>query len=110
VAAAVLLDDHKWCTQKALGVEHVLTFLPAYSPNLNLIEWLGKLLRKHALQQWHASNEAMLAVVVQVLVHRQDSTAGPFDAEGWILSVRLNVPAATGWHNLITGPVLKAPT
>jgi transposase len=41
--------------QKAQGVEFVLDFLPAYSPNLNLIERLWKFLRKHALQQWHAS-------------------------------------------------------
>jgi transposase len=44
--------------QKAQGVEFVLTFLPAYSPNLNLIERLWKFLRKHALQQWHSSYEA----------------------------------------------------
>jgi transposase len=42
--------------QKARGVEFVLDFLPAYSPNLNLIERLWKFLRKHALQQWHATN------------------------------------------------------
>jgi transposase len=50
----------------------VLTFLPAYSPNLNLIERLWKFLRKHALQQWHASYEAMQAAVAKVLDHLED--------------------------------------
>jgi transposase len=53
--------------QMAQGVEFVLDFLPAYSPNLNLIERLWKFLRKHALQQWHATYEAMQAAVAQVL-------------------------------------------
>jgi transposase len=53
--------------QKAHGVEFVLDFLPAYSPNLNLIERLWKFLRKHALQQWHATYEAMQAAVAKVL-------------------------------------------
>jgi transposase len=44
----------KWvAAQKEQGTEFVLDFLPAYSPNLNLIERLWKFLRKHALQQWH---------------------------------------------------------
>jgi transposase len=58
--------------QKAQGVEFVLDFLPAYSPNLNLIERLGKFLRKHALQQWHATCEAMQSAVAQVLDHLED--------------------------------------
>jgi transposase len=58
--------------QKAQGVEFVLDFLPAYSPNLNLIERLWKFLRKHALQQWHASYEAMQAAVARVLDHLED--------------------------------------
>ena len=58
--------------QKAQEVEFVLTFLPAYSPNLNLIERLWKFLRKHALQQWHASYEAMQEAVAKVLDHLQD--------------------------------------
>jgi transposase len=58
--------------QKVQGVEFVLDFLPAYSPNLNLIERLWKFLRKHALQQWHASYEAMQAAVAKVLDHLQD--------------------------------------
>jgi transposase len=58
--------------QKAQGVEFVLEFLPAYSPNLNLIERLWKFLRKHALQQWHATYEAMQAAVAKVLDHLDD--------------------------------------
>jgi transposase len=58
--------------QKARGVEFVLDFLPAYSPNLNLIERLWKFLRKHALQRWRASYEAMQSAVARVLDHLQD--------------------------------------
>ncbi len=58
--------------QKVQGVEFVLEFLPAYSPNLNLIERLWKFLRQHALQQWHASYEAMQAAVARVLDHLDD--------------------------------------
>jgi transposase len=58
--------------QKAHGVKFVLDFLPAYSPNLNLIERLWKFLRKHALQQWHASYEAMQAAVARLLDHLED--------------------------------------
>jgi transposase len=57
--------------RKTQGVEFVLEFLPPYSPNLNLIERLWKLLRKHALQQWHATYEAMQAAVAKVLDNRQ---------------------------------------
>jgi transposase len=53
-------------------VEFVLDFLPPYSPNLNLIERLWKFLRKQALQQWHATYEAMQAAVAQVLDTLQD--------------------------------------
>jgi transposase len=58
--------------QNAQGVEFVLDFLPAYSPNLNLIERLWRFLRKHALQRWHATYEAMQAAVAQVLDHLED--------------------------------------
>jgi transposase len=52
---------------KAEGVEFVLEHLPAYSPNLNLIERLWKFLRKHALQKWHETFEAMQAAIASVL-------------------------------------------
>jgi transposase len=46
-----------------------LVFLPAYSPNLNLIERLWKFLRKKALNRWHAPSEAMQEAVGEVLDH-----------------------------------------
>ena len=44
-----------------------LVFLPAYSPNLNLIERLWKFLRKKALNRWHVTFESMQAAVAEVL-------------------------------------------
>src|SRR3954451_18785294 len=44
-----------------------LVFLPAYSPNLNLIERLWKFLRKTALNRWHKTFEEMQAAVAEVL-------------------------------------------
>jgi transposase len=41
--------------------------LPAYSPNLNLIERLWKSLRKKALSRWHVTFEGMQAAVAGVL-------------------------------------------
>lgn len=49
--------------------EFRLVFLPAYSPNLNLIERLWKFLRKKALNRWHRTFEAMQAAVAEVLDH-----------------------------------------
>lgn len=46
-----------------------LVFLPAYSPNLNLIERLWKFLRKTALNRWHKTFEAMHNAVAEVLDH-----------------------------------------
>jgi transposase len=54
------------------GVVFVLEFLPAYSPNLNLIERLWKFLRKKALQQWHPTFEAMQQAVAEILDHLAD--------------------------------------
>src|SRR4051794_17743653 len=47
--------------------EFRLVPLPAYSPNLNLIERLWKLLRKKALNRWHKTFEEMQAAVAEVL-------------------------------------------
>lgn len=44
-----------------------LKYLPAYSPNLNLIERLWKFMRKEALQRWHESFEKMQEAVAKVL-------------------------------------------
>jgi transposase len=49
--------------------EFRLVFLPAYSPNLNLIERLWKFLRKAALNRWHKTFEEMQAAVAGVLNH-----------------------------------------
>jgi transposase len=54
-------------TKKEAGVMFDLKHLPAYSPNLNLIERLWKFLRKEALQKWHPSFEAMQQAVAEVL-------------------------------------------
>jgi transposase len=54
-------------THKDTGVRFDLKYLPAYSPNLNLIERLWKFLRKEALQKWHATFEDMQQAVAVVL-------------------------------------------
>jgi transposase len=46
--------------------------LPAYSPNLNLIERLWKFLRKKAFTRWHPTFEAMEQAVSNVLDHLED--------------------------------------
>jgi len=43
--------------------------VPPYSPNLNLIERLWKLLRQKALCRWHKTFEAMQEAVSEVLDH-----------------------------------------
>src|SRR5215831_15564744 len=54
-------------TRKESGVTFDLRHLPAYSPNLNLIERLWKFLRKEALQRWHPTFEDMQQAVADVL-------------------------------------------
>jgi transposase len=49
--------------------------LPAYSPNLNLIERLWKFLRKKAFTRWHQTFEAMEAAVSAVLDHLESYRA-----------------------------------
>jgi transposase len=51
------------------AVEFRLEYLPAYSPNLNLIERLWRFLRKEALQRWHETFESMESAVSDVLDH-----------------------------------------
>jgi transposase len=46
--------------------------LPAYSPNLNLIERLWKFLRKKAFQRWHKTFEEMQGAVAGVLDRLSD--------------------------------------
>jgi transposase len=54
-------------TREEAGVTFDLKHLPAYSPNLNLIERLWKFLRKEALQKWHPTFEDMQKAVADVL-------------------------------------------
>jgi transposase len=46
--------------------------VPAYSPNLNLIERLWRFLRTKAFTRWHKTFEAMEAAVSEVLDHLED--------------------------------------
>lgn len=59
-------------TKAQAGVTFDLKYLPAYSPNLNLIERLWKFVRKEALQTWHESFEKMQEAVAGVLDHLPD--------------------------------------
>ncbi len=54
-------------TRAAAALRIQLLYLPAYSPNLNLIERLWKFLRKKALNRWHKTFEAMQEAVAEVL-------------------------------------------
>jgi transposase len=65
---------HAECVQEWLArhPEFHLEHVPAYSPNLNLIERLWKLLRKKAFTRWHKTFEAMEDAVSEVLDHLED--------------------------------------
>jgi transposase len=52
--------------------EFHLSAIPAYSPNVNLIERLWKFLRAKALSRWHKTFEDMQAAVSEVLDHLED--------------------------------------
>jgi transposase len=52
--------------------EFLLSPIPAYSPNVNLIERLWKFLRANALCRWHKTFEDMQAAVSEVLDHLGD--------------------------------------
>ena len=64
---AKVLNEWIEKTRQDKGVRFDLRHLPAYSPNLNLIERLWKFLRKEALQKWHPSFEDMQRAVAEVL-------------------------------------------
>ena len=64
---AKVLKEWTEQTKKETGVTFDLKHLPAYSPNLNLIERLWKFLRKEALQKWHPTFEDMQKAVADVL-------------------------------------------
>jgi transposase len=65
----------KPCVKEWLAAhrEFRLVPLPAYSPNLNLIERLWKFLRKKALNRWHKTFEEMQGAVAEVLDHLSES-------------------------------------
>jgi transposase len=69
----VYLDNARYyskpCVKEWLAKhrEFRLVPLPAYSPNLNLIERLWKFLRKKALNRWHKTFEEMQTAVAEVL-------------------------------------------
>jgi len=73
------------------GVVFDLKHLPAYSPNLNLIERLWKLLRKEALQKWHETFEAMQQAVADVLdnLDRYEEQLASLMTERFRLSPRI---------------------
>jgi transposase len=52
--------------------EFHLSAVPAYSPNVNLIERMWKFLRAKALSRWHKTFEDMQAAVSGVLDHLED--------------------------------------
>ena len=59
-------------TASARHPEFHLEPLPAYYPNLNLIERLWKFLRKEAFTRWHKTFEDMEQAVSAVLDHLED--------------------------------------
>jgi transposase len=52
--------------------EFPLSQVPAYSPNVNLIERMWKFLRSKALSRWHKTFEDRQAAVSEVLDHLED--------------------------------------
>jgi transposase len=52
--------------------EFLLSQIPAYSPNVNLIERMWKFMRAKALCRWHRTFEDMQAAVSEVLDHLED--------------------------------------
>ena len=88
---AIVLREWIAALQQERGVVFDLKHLPPYSPNLNLIERLWKLLRKEALQQWHATFEDMQQAVADVLDHldRYDEQLATLMTERLHLSPRI---------------------
>jgi transposase len=64
---AVVLKEWVAQMKQGRGVTFDLKYLPAYSPNVNVIERLWKFLRKKALQKWHPTFEEMQKAVADVL-------------------------------------------
>jgi len=87
----VVLKQWLEALQAERGIVFELRYLPAYSPNLNLIERLWKFLRKEALQKWHASFEDMQQAVADVLDHldRYEEQLATLMTERFRLSPRI---------------------
>jgi transposase len=102
---AVLLREWLEQVQQERGVVFALKHLPAYSPNLNLIERLWKFLRKEALQKWHATFEDMQQAVAEVLDHLERACGKPLGGQDGLggdrLTTRLGLCAATGFSMLL---------
>src|SRR5262249_57341285 len=90
---AQVLKEWIVAVQQERGVVFDLKYLPAYSPNLNLIERLWKFLRKEALQKWHATFEEMQQAVAEVLDHlnRYQEQLASLLTERFPLSPRVEV-------------------
>ena len=88
---AVVLKAWVAQVQQEQGVVFDLKHLPAYSPNLNLIERLWKFLCKEALQKWHATFEDMQQAVADVLdnLDRYKSELASLMTERFHLSPRV---------------------
>src|SRR5690349_885042 len=96
----------EWIAQakKDSGVTFDLRHLPAYSPNLNLIERLWKFLRKEALQRWHPTFEPMPQAVAEVLdnlpryhEHLATLMTERFHLTPEASTIRVGVGEATKW-------------
>jgi transposase len=64
--------DYRLTRDNINGAQFHLSPIPAYSPNVNLIERMWKFLRAKALCRWHKTFEAMQAAVSSVLDHLED--------------------------------------
>ena len=90
---AKVLKEWIAATRQGRGVVFDLKHLPAYSPNLNLIERLWKFLRKEALQRWHATFEEMQQALAAVLDHleRYEEQLASLMTERFHVSPRVEV-------------------
>lgn len=74
----VLILDNARYNHAKLVREHIedtaveLDYLPSYSPNLNLIERLWRLLRSHVMTTYYDSFERFVEAIAQILDHLHD--------------------------------------
>jgi transposase len=93
---AMVLKEWIAALHQERGVVFDLKYLPAYSPNLNLIERLWKFLRKEALQRWHATFEDMQQAIAKVLdqLGRYEEQLATLMTERFHLSPRIETVVA----------------